>query len=336
MLRNDYISCYDDCYVSVRDLCDCDSTSGIYADDLAGVSLRSMSLTAEDGESAQDLVRKINRQTRRKLFADLISVLGSKYSFNDVKDTVELNTLGKDTYIGDDDNFYGIKIDFACTDKFKKNHISLLEFYVKTDVDVKKTIYLFDGLEEYREEVVLKRGLNKIPISFTANSDCVYLFLNLCGIEIGHSHASCQCDQSQYCYCNDCASISYVKSTDGDTWEYTDAFGIRVCVQCKTNIENILCQFQDDLNLAYQYLFGIMFVNHALNSGRCNYYVYNSENDLERLLLQWNGGVDKVTGWSVKGEYWKLLNNFCDNVNLVGRSNGLARCNNVTVIKSIP
>ena len=334
VLRTNNIPCFDECYVSVRDLCDCESSSGIYADDLPGISLVKIALTSDD--TAAELVKKINRQTNRKIFADLISKLGAKYTFKDITQNVELNTLGKDSFFGNDDNFYGWKIDFDCVDKYKRNHISSLEIYVKTEVEVKKTIYLFDGLEEYREEVVLKNGLNKIPISFDANSDCVYLFLNLCDIELGISPSKCACDSYEYCKCNTCASISYVMSEDGMEWVGADALGVRLCVQCKLSVENILCQFRDELNLAYQYLFGIMFANHVLNSGRCNYYVTNSESDMERLLLQWNGGIDKVTGWKVKGEYWKLLDNFCNNVNLVSRSSGYARCNNVSIINTIP
>lgn len=319
-------------YLGIRGICEA-TTYTQYLDSLPGISLKKSALIVEEGK-AKELIDKIAAEAITEVKYDFLGALRSAYQFNSMIASLDYEGSGSGTF-ADHGKHVSIKLLKNDRDNFTKLELDYIGVTVEADVTV--TVYYECGLVTGNQSVDLVKGYNIIPLNLESNESFIRVYFDADGITLGKvTNANCYMDCVAYCPDN----VVYVKheTGDGTTWSTSSNWGVNVSAKYRCDMDAFCNYYEADLRRAILYKAGIIWLQEALSTDRGNRYTQNSRDENERLLLHWQGGTDKVTGFQTKGEYHKKLSLAVDSVkNQMGSlDTRCIVCNSNHVINEIP
>jgi hypothetical protein len=300
------LNCFSDCVIGVRGGCECtEPESGYYIDDLGAINLIKADKVV-DGVSAfngEELLLHSQKFATKKAVSDFLGILDPKFNFNSILSSVMHKGAGAvDTGIF---NYSLFLNNLSCYDPLISIEIEHINFYSFDDGVATITI-IEDGFVNYDFTKFVKKGMNKIKVD--VNSFAEIIEIKVEGVEIGRRQSLRNCFDCSNCVvsCDDACFTIYGK--DNAKNRVTEVY-FDLEVKCRCSTERFICTVRSELYLPILYGTGINFLHKVLNSDRINYYVANSKDDIQKMLLNWAGGLDVISGIKQAGEYYQQLKN---------------------------
>jgi len=307
-----------DCLNNYIGLRGCGSTtppSGLYINDLPGISLKQIvALTTEEEATYIDMWNMIQRRAQNRFSLDVREAMGKHYKINSVVQGINLgNKIGPPNFAPGYD-WQGFSIEMVEDDNYEfvpsplaSIHIQDLKFYAEdlapSAMDFKVyDLYTFEELFAYNFTPVNK--WNIIPVNKTFHNNyntnswgvlCVYDGASVSSvvstdIPTYHQTPSC-CD----------FRIRGAHSTNAGVVTYTsDTYGLSGTFSMVCNWDAIVCQNKNIFARAYWHLLGIELITEQLYSNKINKFTtvdLNRANELRKeYQVEYMKSLEQISG----------------------------------------
>ena len=280
------MNCLQD-YIGLRGCGTTTPPSGLYINDLPGISLKQMvRLTNEEEATYLDLWNMIQRRGQNRFTLDVRQEMGKHYKMKSLMQGINLgNVIG--SAVSTTNDYQGFSIELIDTPDFQfipsplaSIHIQDLHFYAEpgqailtVDLHVKD---INSGQILWNENVNVVDGWNTIPVNTTFHNNYAFNSWQLAvyadtltlpqvvemDLPYGHTIPGC-CDvRVQGIVFNGTDPVTYTSSTSG----LSGTFSI-VC-----NWNALICQNKEVFSRAYWYLLGIELLTEQLYSTKLNQF----------------------------------------------------------------
>lgn len=310
--------CFENGFISVRGYCgSVEPRSGLFINDLAGISIkRIVGIADEELVRGEQMFNTIEKMAIELTVNDFLAVVTKKLQPISVIGTHDVrfsNTHGD--WTTPQAGFYVIRLTSWELSPYSSIRINSVNFYAQSAVSGVE-VRIVDGVNTYTKTINVVAGLNTIRFDKVYQSTQVEIHIPSDELILINSY-------QYYSYFNDvcggctgfdgCMGIQGFHLLDG-TYTNSDYNGVGFSVSCVCDTQKMACAYLYDLRYAVWYKFGILLAEEMIGTDRINPYANASKIDAERMLLQWNGGVDEATGIRTGGEYWKRLNQAIDQI----------------------
>jgi hypothetical protein len=304
--------CYPDNFIALYGDCATytDAGSGLYINDLPGISLRTIaSMANEEQVTASNLYQISHREGIRRFITDFKTGMSGTFNYRNILSAAKRGRLA-DTFSETEVNTeIGKKIEQSnCYDRFQKLYLEYFELNAEEAGEF--TFKIVDDCVTTERTVTLICGINRILLDYEALSDTVYLVYDATGIAVPDTlktNGSCGCIDD-HCSC----SGSYTGFSTSDVILSGDSYvssnqknGLVVAAQTRCSSYELSCIFKDESAVAIRYAIGIDLVRRAQFSDRNNLLERAMKDKAGELLVLWEGGTSEITGFNHKGEYHK-------------------------------
>lgn len=292
--------CFIAPYIGLRGPCEIQNpTSNLYFNDLPGVTFRRGSLSAnEEDLTSKAMFERISALAVEEVKEDFLQSISHRYNFDRV--------LSRETFGRFDDNSYqtynsgvGVEMEQCIKDPYSSLFIESVDIWSQSGGSI--TVTVTDGIQTEACDVNLATdGFTNVRLGFESSQE---------KITITHTGGTFRVSDSNWYACDFCESPNAgltVRGLEDGVYKGT-YFGMRIRAQRRCSKDAFLCNYEDLLRRAILYKAGIKFLHEAIFTDRFNRFVANGKDQLERLLIMWNGGIDPVTGYENRGEYWRNL-----------------------------
>lgn len=296
--------CFEIPFIGLRGGCDETSNSGLYINDLPGISLIGLAAIANEEKIRGENLFRVKEQiaimnTKR----DFFNLVQKKYSFSDI--------ITKYSSFGNyGDLVAGKCLELELTNCRRENLIidlSYLAFF--SDAAFKTELVISeDGEEVSRKTLSVIKGENILRNKIYSSAGIITLKFNT-GDHNVRKITSCNCDCSLEC--TQCVDVKFFQ-TENDIREQVYWIPFNMVIYCRNNYDNLLCMYERDLAQAVWYQTGIQVMEELLVTKEINPIITNTIEDAEKLLVLWGGSdtsqfpnADKI--YRQDGEYYKSL-----------------------------
>lgn len=284
-----------------------DPVSGLYVNDLPGISIKRFSeLTDAESPRIKDKFKAIHRQALQGFFFDLDT------SFKDVEfDSTDgpLVTVGQ---LGElqgciDYSEIGYRVHKRNKhDPFLLLHIADITFNVCADSDVKVTVY-DQGEATYTKLHQVKAGAPvTLNIDYATQSNSVEVVVG-CDVPILDEVCNSCCG-----YCDDTDCMGYycpcfvaepiMKATGTSIFTSVSSNGMKISGACLCDPTTIYCKYRKQLAVPFQYRLGIEILEDAMHSDNITPLTTCGQKSIAALMRSWVGFKDKDGRW-IPGKY---------------------------------
>lgn len=287
--------CFGSNYIGIRGCGDAAPDSGIYINDLPGISMKLMADVANDEVvQGKELIRRMEQEAIKLTAQDAVAALVNKVEF---KGLVAADTQG---YIGDEyeapeSRYVGFEIEKLDDDVYTRILLNWFRFKPDT-ADVSTTVYVEDGPGTTATEYDITTSANvKNQVDITTqeiNEDIVRVYIDTQGFNLattgdgwGNFSNCVKCRKST----GNRSWVRYIQSDDATTWTYETQHGIGISFGLMCSVSELLCIFRDELKYAIRYRLGGLLMQQVMHTNRNNVLVRNSKDDAEKLYEMWMG-----------------------------------------------
>ncbi len=294
--------CFKIPFIGLKLACDESSSSGLYINDIEGMSFRFAAGAAKDTYTkGEDLFRSKERLAIKDTIRDFLLLCQKDFSFKDIL---------SDQYItgkwGDYEAFdkYGFEVS-KCEDNFIGLEIPYFSIFPENTLNV-TVIVKADGTTVMSfDKQVIGGEENKILIDYKGNANVVQVYVNLCGNRARTlTSCNCQCIHS----CNGCATIRPL-TTINDVLDYAGHYSAKGSVICRCSFEHMICAYKGELALPILYNTAIKLSREYIFSNNINPYMDANKESVKELLLIWEGVPSEGEMFDKRSEYFKSLYN---------------------------
>lgn len=297
------------CFVGLRYSANStDPSSGIYINDLEGMSLkRFSSLASNETHRGEDLFKIIHNEAILDVLSDFTGLLSDSFNFNYTIAKNKIGDIGSTFGAITKDIKRGCLFEKVTQDNTQKIKIRSIEFNSDIAVDdVSFFVETLAGTEEVKVNV--KAGLNRVLLNIESNEDYVYVYTTNCFNVANETVKSCNCG-SVCGLCSFSCGDYYAKP-------YTEVVGVKTFVSnnfMAFNVSTIcddfdlISEFSNELKFAVRLKIASKVMVEVLVSDGAHPLARNGKEDAQTLLTKWNGGVNVITGFEEKSEYGRLL-----------------------------
>lgn len=302
------MACLDN-YILVRGSCNgATPSTGLYIDDLPGITLSKAAHTTEDFSRGSDLLLRCVDQAIVRVREKLVSELLGTVLFNQ---TLSTGVYGKFAdYINDSTKYLPVtpvnrglrfELDECC--RINQIHVKRVRILVNSTV-TNGTLTITDGVTA---NTYTFSAVPMVPVyvetNFNAHTDLVEITLDNASISVNNSTLSytgtcgfCDndCTGQPGCKCN--AGLS-IWGWDG-TQKTGHTYGLSAVVHTVCSEERFFCEISNlgSIPLSVWYESGIVFLEHLINTQRTNVYTNYSQDDAKIIREDWMAMVDeKIT-----------------------------------------
>lgn len=306
--------------------------------ELPGINLlNSVSIADHESVTGENLMNKSITFSKKLLTRDFIQRLRQNQLFLEVIGDEKIGRHGTD-FLGVANQFTGIKLTLRDPeDRFIYGFVEYIELKVEADAAGTVIYYQLDNQPPVSTLTAdLVQGYNKIELNLKFNEVIrIWIDNNAVSLSDGQqglenvNYYSCVND-CLYDRCGDCMLFQSISAPVGPvgsiTWTESNTYnGFVALVQCKSDPEEMVCIFREELATALLYRSGAYLMEEKLSSSRNNPYVRNTRDQAEELLSRWLGGRQPVTGFHIEGEYPRSLEQVVQNaVNYAKKSGSRA------------
>lgn len=301
-------ACFDN-YIQIRAACTPITlpTSGLFIDDLPGITLKKAAHSTEDFERGKDLLDRCVEQgiirVREKLVGDLLGTVlfNSALStgrYGRFEDDIDLDS----NYLAVNAANRGLKVELSECCRLTALQVKRVRVLVNTAGD--HTLTITDGIVETTYSFT---AVAKVPVyvetNYTANSEQLKITLDNTAISVNNSTlnqtGTCgfcdnDCTGSINCSCNSGLSIW---GWDGSQ-ETGLSYGLSAVIHVICSEERFFCEISnfDSVKQAVWYESGVVFLDHLLSTDRLNVFTNYGEEEKQERREKWENLVEeKIT-----------------------------------------
>lgn len=298
-----------------------------FLSELPGINLAGSAMTADhESKTGEGLMNRAIAFSKKVIKRDFLSLLKKDQHFMEVVSSEVVGRHGTN-FIGNVAQDTGVLYSmYDPNDRFIKGYLEYLEVKIEADAAGTTINWQIDNNLPESKSVDLVAGYNKIDMKIDFN-ETIRVWIDTTSVSLSNgaegitgttSRTCLGCDES---VCDGCVFFNSITSPVGaQTWTESNTYnGIVGAVQCRGDVDELICMHADELATALLYRSGMYIMNERLASDRNNPYVRNTKDEARALLLSWGGGIDGLTGYKVKGEYPRYLSQAVDNAIQTGK-----------------
>jgi len=292
-------------YIGIKGCTDPDPESGLYINDLEGISLESVDKLANSEQLTYlGVWAEVQKRGLKKFSTKLtnyfrtkyrIKKLLDRYRFGRKVDTTEIAPAALNIIRG-----ISIKLNPSSDAEFSPFitlNLSNIQFFTQDAGDVEFQIFNSDTGEKLWEKTItlITGGANEIFASFTVPAltfprELVLIYkadaINTPKTTLGdNTGGGCGCG----CSIGNCCSaelrgIEYNTATEETTYSDENSFGFRGFVSLQCSYDGLVCASRDLFAVALWYFLGAEMMRERINSPRLNKYTTVNKAGAEKLL----------------------------------------------------
>ena len=336
-------TCFGLNYIGIRGECSpvpALPLSGLYVNDLSGVSLKLAANTAdEETITGVKLLRQIEQQAIRDVWVDVLSKLADNVSIGKVVDNRQ---IGAYDWTNDNPSFLpfggasvGFFIEKTDCDDLTAIQVNWVDVRANTAVNG-KVLTITDGCttQTYTFNANDCQPV-RIYTNYIAQTGRVFVTVDSTDIELLDNSIFNGCSCTSSC---DCAQFGCFSVTGWNgTAQTGQSYGMVSNISCICQDTELLCSLVDQVGPLVQMKMAILLMYDVLNSKRCNFMVMNSDEDADRMIQVWDLGMtigDKVR----PGEYWRKLSQCVKGIqsSMKNINSRCVSCGTVKVVTAVP
>lgn len=336
------LNCIGTNYIGIRG--DCDSsepTSGLYINDLPGMSLKlASSLADEQQVTGVQLIRDFEKQAVRMVWNDIQAKLAKTIILKRVTDQFVTGYYDYDTpdYLAPVAAEVGLQLKKLDYDPYTGIRINYVEVRANTTASG-QTLKIIEGANTTSYTFDIQAGIPvRVYTNYASAGGEIRIVVDATALELedvnvgGGNNTSCINDHC--CRFGECADVW---GWDG-TKETSQSYGIIANISCECSQEQILCAYSDMIAPAVQMKLAILIMLERLASSRVNYLVQNNDESAREMLLAWNGGVNLHSGIETPSAYWRLVGQIAASIkaSITNQNSACVSCGKIRAIESLP
>lgn len=338
------LSCIPNNYIGLRGSCLEEPASGLYINDLPGISFRLLAnLATEETQRAIKLVEDLQRQAIIQVWNDIRQNLSDRIAINKVLSQRQYGRHRFDItpeYLAPVAADVGLVIEADDCDDLTAIRIDYIDIRTNSTV-ADKVLTITDGCttKTYTFNAVSCQPV-RIRTNFVAATGRVFVTVDASDLELEDNSINQTCGCDRYCYksCDTCTVSGCGIEVDGwdGTKESGQAFGMVAKISCICSSSEMICQAQDDIALAVQMKMGVLIAQELATSKRCNFMVKNGKDDATDILLMILGG--EKDGVVYPGEYMTILEQTVKGIErvLTNKLSDCITCGGTRAVETIP
>lgn len=295
-------SCIELPYIGLYGACDESSSSGMFINDLEGMSFNlTASLANEEKLRGETLFRSKEKLAIQTVIRDFLTLVQKDFTFLDI---IYENTIKGNWSDYTAVNKVGLIIK-RCSDPFVG--VEMREIAVFPEFDMKVTVVHLENEKEIKTENVTLIGgqVNYIPIKVKTTAQEYQIYIDFCGHRIKRL-TSCSCCLNGHCNCNNCADV-YPIYAETDEFTQGGYFYMGFSILCRCSFDNLICNYQEKLTMAILYQLGIKLLYELINTDRVNPFITKQKEEARELLKIWEGVPTETQPLDRSSEYYKSL-----------------------------
>ena len=294
-------SCIEFPFIGLIGACDETATSGLYINDLEGMSFNlAASLANEEKIKGETFFRAKEKLAIRHVIRDFLTLCQKDFTFLDI---IYENTIKGNWGSYQAVNKVGIIIK-RCSDPFVG--VEVRDISIFPELDIKITVVHVENDKQIKTENFTLVGgqVNVISVKINTIAQEYKLYLDFCGNNL-KPLTECSCGRN-YCNCNNCADV-YPIYAETDEFTQGGSFFMGFSILCRCNFDHLVCNYLDKLNMAILYQIGIKILQDLLFTERVNPFITNQKEEAKELLLMWEGVPNENNTLDKNSEYYKSL-----------------------------
>jgi len=272
------MNCLTD-YIGLRGCSSAIPPSGLYVNDLPGISLKQIvSLTNEEEKTYLDLWDMIQRRAQNRFSLDVREQMSKAYKIKSINQGININGIsaGTGTATKPSNTYYGFSLEYDTMDTgyvpspLTYMHIQQINFFSEIsgnytinfiDIDTKRTLYSINNF--------INIGLNLIEVNTTFNN-VGRLFV---GIQIPENDNYTSIKSTDN-YWNGCCGVLVRGATYYDDVASfgTELFGFSPIFTIGCSWDGLICQNKNIFSRALWYLLGIEVLTEVIYSTKLNQF----------------------------------------------------------------
>jgi len=302
------MNCLTD-YIGLRG---CSSTippSGLYVNDLPGISLKQIvSLTNEEEKTYLDLWEMIQRRGQNRFSLDVREQMNKSYKIKSINQGINVDGYSAGTETFPTLAMYGFTIEYDTMDTgyvpspLTYMHIQQIKFYSEIsgtyaldfiNIDAKQTIYSIS--------LDLNVGFNIIEVNTTFNN-VARLFVGI-QLDGGLDYTSIKAPSDYWTGC--CGALVRGATYNGSQFSYgNELYGFSPIFTIGCSWDGLICQNKNIFSRALWYLLGIEVLTEVIYSTKLNQFTTVNLQKANELRTEY------------QVEYMKALEQICSGMNL--------------------
>jgi len=311
------INCFPTNYIGLRGDCATYTTtgSGLFINDLPQLSLKLLSnLTDEEQKTASEFYQICHAEGLMKFKRDFKLALADTFLYKNILNSHRDGRL-TETFTGVVGTQWVAKeLELVnCYDRYQCLYLEYFEYVADSDFTL--SVKIIDDQDEITSSHEVTAGRNRIQLNYEARSTKITLAYNATGVNMPddllcwNTGSNCVCGGG-------CGSdggyrgykISDVESAAGSVFiDSNIENGISIAASVRCSGDELVCIFQEEAAAAVRYAIAIDILRKAQSTDRENPLVRSAQDNLDELLILWDGGKSGVTGFTYKGEYHKEI-----------------------------
>ncbi len=302
------MNCLTD-YIGLRGCSSAIPPSGLYVNDLPGISLKQIvSLTNEEEKTYQELWEMIQRRAQNRFSLDVREQMGKSYKIKSINQGINVDGYSAGTGSTPANAMYGFTIEYDTMDTgnvpspLTYIHIQQIKFYSEIsgtyaldfiNIDSKQTIYSIN--------VNLSIGLNLIEVNTTFNN-VGRLFVGI-ALNAGTDYTSIKSPDDYWTGC--CGALVRGAKYENNQFSFiSELYGFSPIFTIGCSWDGLICQNKNIFSRAFWYLLGIEVLTEVIYSTKLNQFT----------TVNLQKANDLRTEYQV--EYMKALEQICSGMNL--------------------
>jgi len=303
------MNCLTD-YIGLRGCSTATPPSGLYVNDLPGISLKQIvSLTNEEEKTYQELWDVIQRRAQNRFSLDVREKMSKEYKIKSINQGINVNGYSAGTGVTLLPRTYGFALEYDTMNTgyvpspLTYMHIQQINFYSEYSTNTSILFYDIDAKTQlYALSVNLNVGLNTIEVNQTF-TNVGRLFVGV-QLDQGMNYTSIKAPSNYWNGC--CGTLVRGAYYDGGSQFIfgEELYGFSPIFTVGCSWDGLICQNKNIFSRAYWYLTGIEVLSEVIYSTKLNQFT----------TVNLQKANDLRTEYQV--EYMKALEQICSGMNL--------------------
>jgi len=292
--------CFRIPFIGLKLACDESSSSGLYINDLEGMSFRLTAKAAKDAyNKGEDLFRSKEKMAIIDTVRDFLLLVQKDFTFKDMLSDQYISGRWSTDY--HEAHKFGFEVE-KCQDNFIGLEVPYFKIFPEEKLQITVNVEV-DGTVVKQVTQVVNAGVeNTIFLDFKTFGSRVKVYTDVCGKSVKRYEAcDCSCHQS----CGGCAWIRPIQR--GEEWEYSGHYKAGGQVICRCTFDHLVCMYKDKLALPILYHTGIKLALEFILTDNVDPFMENRKESANDLLLMWKGVPQEGEMFDRKSEYYKAL-----------------------------
>ena len=302
------MNCLTD-YIGLRGCSSAIPPSGLYVNDLPGISLKQIvSLTNEEEKTYQDLWEMIQRRAQNRFSLDVREQMGKSYKIKSINQGINVDGYSAGTGSFPALATYGFTIEYDTMDTgnvpspLTYIHIQQIKFYSEISGTYALDFINIDALQTvYSISVTINPGVNIIEVNTTFNN-VGRLFVGI-ALDQGLDYTSIKAPSDYWTGC--CGALVRGAKLENNVFSFgNELYGFSPIFTIGCSWDGLICQNKNIFSRALWYLLGIEVLTEVIYSTKLNQFT----------TVNLQKANDLRTEYQV--EYMKALEQICSGMNL--------------------